>query len=324
MPTLSIIIPVYNAEAYLPRCLDSILATDYSDYEIVLVNDGSADRSGAICDDYARAHKFIKPFHQERLGVSAARNHGLALASGDYIFFVDSDDRIEKEGLKAVMDTLTADASLQIACFGYYKAYDNGEKKERALCSGEKNRISLQGEELYYGLLDGIGYIWNKIWRRDLLSGLLFDEKIRYGEDTLFVFQALQRCDKAMVFGVSLYCYSVGRASSATGAALSETSIEYLRVNRRVFEQLRDSLPTVGMSRCFTAAKTVLSKIPNARGYEEYYRQIRRTLRFSPGEIAAYLSDKKLRDTWKQRLESLGVLLFPHCVVLVNQIRRRP
>jgi len=103
-PLISIIIPVYNAKEYLRRCLDSILRQNYTNIEVLLIDDGSSDGSEAICDEYALLDKRIKVIHQKNTGVSAARNVGLDLAKGDYISFVDSDDWIENDLLETLLN----------------------------------------------------------------------------------------------------------------------------------------------------------------------------------------------------------------------------
>ena len=96
MPEISIIVPVYKVEKYLNRCIDSILAQSFPDFELILVDDGSPDKSGKICDDYAAKDSRVKVIHKENAGVSAARNSGLAMSSGSYIMFCDSDDFVDK------------------------------------------------------------------------------------------------------------------------------------------------------------------------------------------------------------------------------------
>ena len=103
---LSVIVPVYNVEAYLPRCVDSILAQTYSNLEVILVDDGAKDKSGAICDDYAARDSRVKVIHKENGGLSSARNAGLDVAKGDYIAFVDSDDWVKEEAYDAIMNKL--------------------------------------------------------------------------------------------------------------------------------------------------------------------------------------------------------------------------
>src|SRR5665647_1387418 len=95
-PVISIIVPVYNVELYIRECLDSILTQTFKDFEVILVNDGSTDQSGDICNEYAKNDKRIKVAHKDNGGVSSARNVGIKLAQGDYIGFVDSDDRIDE------------------------------------------------------------------------------------------------------------------------------------------------------------------------------------------------------------------------------------
>lgn len=104
MPRLSVIVPVYSAEKYITKCLDSILSQTFTDFELLLVDDGSPDRCGEICDQYAKMDKRIKVFHKDNGGVSNARNLGLSKADGAYIAFVDPDDYIDKDMFK---DTIT-------------------------------------------------------------------------------------------------------------------------------------------------------------------------------------------------------------------------
>ena len=117
---ISILVPVYNVEKYLHRCIDSILAQTYTDYEVILVNDGSTDRSGAICDAYAAEHRCIRVIHQKNGGVAQARNVLVSAAQGDYITFVDSDDSIEP----IYLETLMRDYSLRYDKESYIVWYD--------------------------------------------------------------------------------------------------------------------------------------------------------------------------------------------------------
>ncbi|MBO4418694.1 MAG: glycosyltransferase [Oscillospiraceae bacterium] len=322
MIPLSIVIPAYNTERYLPRCVDSILASDLKDFEIVLVDDGSRDGTGAVCDAYAEKYPFIKAIHQENKGLPAARNVGLEYASGEYIYFVDSDDSIEKEGMQSVMDALLRDRTVQMACFGFTRVYQDGGREGRILYAGKGDYITVQGEDVLYQFLAGPGFVWNKIFRRDLIGDLRFDPSLNHAEDVDFVYKVGKTCKKAMVFRRKLYIYDCERIGNKTGV-LNDSVMVYLAVNRAVFESLRNTYPTIGMARCFIAAKSVLCKIPNKKGYGAYYREIKKTLRFRPGEVAAYLKDKKLRDTGKQRAESLAVLAAPHCAAWLNGLRHR-
>ena len=116
MPTFSLIVPIYNVEAYLPKCIDSVLAQTCQDYELLLVDDGSPDHSGKICDDYAAKHPDkIRVIHQANGGAGAARNHGISVSTGEYILFLDGDDYLSANllsELKKAMEKITADLYL--------------------------------------------------------------------------------------------------------------------------------------------------------------------------------------------------------------------
>ena len=116
MPELSIIVPVYKVEKYLPKCLDSILAQTFTDFELILIDDGSPDRCGDICDEYAAKDDRLIVIHQENKGVSAARNAGLDIARGEYIGFVDSDDWIEPEMYETMLATAKESEAEIVAC----------------------------------------------------------------------------------------------------------------------------------------------------------------------------------------------------------------
>lgn len=120
MPIISVIVPVYNVEKYLPRCIDSILAQTFTDFELILVDDGSPDNCGAICDEYAAKDKRVRVIHKSNGGVSSARNAGLDAASGEYVTFVDSDDYIAEDRLKQMHSSIfESKADIAVAGFRF-------------------------------------------------------------------------------------------------------------------------------------------------------------------------------------------------------------
>lgn len=179
---ISIIVPVYKVEDYLPACLDSILASTYQDCELILVNDGSPDNCGKICDEYAAKDSRIKVIHQENQGVSAARNAGLKAATGEYIAFVDSDDVIHPRMFEVLHDAIISgeyDYSMvsgvivqdEVPC--YDDADENGTVE-----FGSRRII---GQEEYMSNLANLGYsayqyhvVWNKLFRGNVINGLFF------------------------------------------------------------------------------------------------------------------------------------------------------
>lgn len=203
---ISVIVPVYNAEKFLRICIDSLLAQTFQDYEVVLVNDGSTDGSGKICDFYAEKDCRIYVIHQKNAGVSAARNKALEKVSGEYIFFLDSDDVLPEDAFEKLIH---ADADLVI-----------GSVLEVDEC-GQLNGISqylpnqvLSRERALEALFDESqwgyqGYLWNKLYRRSIIvdQNICFDPTIQYNEDRLFLLEYLLSCSKIMLISDVVYYY---------------------------------------------------------------------------------------------------------------------
>lgn len=187
MKTLSIIIPIYRVEDYLRKCVDSLLAQDLpsSDYEIILVDDGSPDGCPQTCDSYAAEHDNIRVVHRENGGLSAARNSGIEVAKGEYIMFVDSDDYLEPNVLGELMRTMKK-KQLDVLRFNYQNVRENGEVfipfKTGKPYFDYRNDV-LDGEAFLNERLGYACYAWAFILRRELLDGCIFTPGI-YFEDT--------------------------------------------------------------------------------------------------------------------------------------------
>lgn len=181
IPLISIIIPVYNSEKYFEKCLDSVLAQTFTDFEVLVINDGSTDSSGKICDDYAQKDSRIKVFHKENGGVSSARNLGIENAKGEWICFVDSDDEIAGDFLDFFS---LNDNSLDLHIQGICKKYDN-----RELLLDFKNQVyevSSFLAEYHFG--DYFFGPTSKLYRKEILkkNEINFDVTSSYGEDAIF------------------------------------------------------------------------------------------------------------------------------------------
>lgn len=183
---VSIIVPVFNAEAFLPACIESVLCQRYTDYELILVNDGSEDTSGDICDRYAALYPQIKAVHSKNSGPGAARNLGLSNASGEYIQFLDSDDKISADCLK-VFAKNAEESHADVLIAGV--SYRNGQDEEARISVFPENRCQDIREALAALQLKErsifLNYLWNKWYRRSLIveKNICFDETLRLGED---------------------------------------------------------------------------------------------------------------------------------------------
>ena len=141
-PLISVIVPVYNVAEYLSRCVDSILAQSYGNLQIILVNDGSSDDSGRICEEYAKKDTRIQVIHQKNGGLSSARNAGLDVSSGQYVGFVDSDDWIEPEMYEEMLALMERNAA-QLVCAGRYDV--DGDTGKKTIGLGPKQQACVTG-----------------------------------------------------------------------------------------------------------------------------------------------------------------------------------
>lgn len=190
MPKLSITVPVYNAEHFIHKCIDSILVQSFKDFELILVNDGSTDSCGAICDEYVSKDVRVKVIHQSNQGVSVARNNGIKYATGILIGFVDADDYIAPDMFEGMVNFLEAN-ELDVVCADCY-VVKKGKTKFKPRY--DKNIVWQQGNaivEILNGTLDNA--VWNKIYKREVITGIEFPAQRRY-EDVAttykFIFNA--------------------------------------------------------------------------------------------------------------------------------------
>lgn len=214
MPTISVIVPVYNVEKYLHRCIDSILAQTFTDFELILVDDGSADGSGAICDEYAAKDSRVRVIHKENGGVSASRNTGMDAATGDYILFCDSDDYVSRYWAEQLALHIKDNPESFISCRVQRFKKPLPDIKREEMIDAEAHEIT------YYELFrEGLSaYSWNKIYvakrLRDL--GLRFSESVEISEDVEFNTRYCAACKKVLLLDCKLYFYRQ-LDSSATG-----------------------------------------------------------------------------------------------------------
>lgn len=214
---VSIVIPVYGVEEYLPRCLDSLLSQSFREWEAICVNDGSPDRCGEILADYSARDGRIRVFTQANSGVSAARNKGLSEARGEYVCFMDPDDELAPrftELLLAAVEQTGAD----FAWCDHLKGAERGEWQLK----GAQGEICTDVFARFLAENPNMGKsVWNKMYRRELLEGLRFPTETGMGEDIVFLCQALYRAAKAAHVPEALYFYRM-RESSAMNSGLTE------------------------------------------------------------------------------------------------------
>lgn len=208
MPKISVIVPVYNTEKYLHRCIDSILAQTFTDFELLLIDDGSKDNSGKICDEYAAKDSRVRVFHKENRGVSSARNMGLDNAKGEWVTFADSDDYTKSCWLEN-FEYSVRKSTFDLICQGY-----------------ETVESSNSGLNVKYGInfvgpvIDAIdnmfknnilGFCWNKLFSLNIIkyNNIRFNESLRFKEDELFLLQYVKCCKTCFCIDKVGYYYHV-------------------------------------------------------------------------------------------------------------------
>ena len=215
-PLVSVIVPVYKAEAYLTECVESILAQSLNDFELLLIDDGSPDGSGAICDAYALRDARVRAIHKENGGVSSARNQGIELARGRYIVFVDSDDHISPDYLQDLVRAAGAHPDSKMLVIADYQPFSEKGFEERTFPKQFTARLlpggtsSDQFRDLVFGFIIFPPYC--KLYRRDVIRslGLRFDTEIRTAEDFDFNRRYLEGVDRVCYIPSVQYHYRVG------------------------------------------------------------------------------------------------------------------
>ena len=222
---VSVIIPVYNAEKYLHKCIESILVQTYADYELLLINDGSKDNSGAICEEYATKDSRVRVFHKENGGASAARNCGLDNAIGEYICFIDADDWVDKDYLE---NLLPVNDESMVVCSLIYES-----NVSRELCLRNRKRDKECINNTLHQLLEHMAICSPccKIMLRDIIerNNIRFDTKVSAGEDMLFVYDYFSTgLECIRTISLPLYHYNVVDNESLSHKIVGFETTEYV------------------------------------------------------------------------------------------------
>ncbi len=286
MPTISVIVPVYDVEEYLQVCIDSILAQTFKDFELILVDDGSPDNCGSICDEYAAKDSRIKVIHQENGGLSAARNAGLDIASGKYIYFVDSDDTVKARLLESTVLYLERGAELVV--FNHERIYSNGKVSPSVHELGTFTLSKASRASFYINTLlaYSIGWeAWNRMFRRDIIEAyhLRFaDNRHIFAEDMYFSLCYCAHVHEIISIPQSLYCYTVRENSimrqnkSALNAGrmneLGKAALQHFQEHEDC-DDLVDIFPTMHYLIVDSVASKVLYTTKSLSESREWFRE---------------------------------------------------
>ena len=301
---ISIIVPIYNTEKYLHECLDSILNQTYTNFEVLLVNDGSTDSSGMICQEYVGRDSRFRYFEKDNGGVASARNLGLERSGGAYITFIDSDDWIEPNYLE-VLYTALKESNTDVAISTYKRFAQDGvfylrsysREDDEFLNIGTRSRDSFLEILPRLGELDHSFYsISSKLIKREIIGNLLFDEQISYAEDLNFFFHLYLGVESVVYVRDYTYIYRTHDASTSQNVTELK-ALQELGIYKRMFQQIdRMGLPTFHyFKRIENVVAYRISGFPSSKAIKEY---------------ELFVSEIRERVTYPQPLISLIVPIY--------------
>lgn len=275
---VTLAVPVYNMERYLRRCMDTLLAQTCPDFEILLINDGSADSSGAMCDAYAAAYPDrVRVLHKENGGLSSARNAGIDAARGAFIVFPDPDDWTEPDYVEKLL-TLQARHDSDMVCTGYYVDTDSscipaGLRSEASpMTAKEAQRALILMPRLN-------GFAWNKLYRLDIIrkNGLRFLDDVGITEDLDFAYRYLACCRQAYYAPQIRTYHYYQRDGAATRSGFSPRKLQSIRTYERIIEDCASSDPELAQAardEICTTAVNLLWAYENSDGKDPTQKKI--------------------------------------------------
>ena len=295
MPKISIIVPVYNTEKYLRPCLDSILAQTFTDFEAILVDDGSKDQSGIICDEYAAKDNRFVVVHKQNGGVAKARNTALGIAKGEWISFADGDDELLPTGIETLYASVNTNNDLISAS---YVRYEDGVIIPSSAWSSDKELpiqdFMIEACKLKVRCCER--YLVTKLFKKSIIDEykIIFNESLAYREDVLFLFQYLIHCTQNVsCINKEIYIYY----RRSTGAAMTHTS-EYTPHSQDIFYSIEQCLRLVHDSKMSPLAEGLLTK----ELITAYYHVLKLIDKSGSHELK-----KEKRDLWKKLARQIGI-----------------
>ena len=236
---ISVVLPIYNVENYIEKCMESVLNQTYKNIEIILVDDGSPDNCPIICDQYVKEDNRVKVVHKENGGLSDARNAGIKVANGDYITFIDSDDYVDKDYVEFLYNTIE-ETDADIAIGGHRVIYDSGKIIEKETHENSVLEPKKVLERILYD--DGIDLsAWGKLYKRYLFNDIKFP-KGRLFEDSATTYMLVDKANKIAINSISKYNYII-RKNSISNAKFSPKKMDLITSTREMSEYVKNKYP---------------------------------------------------------------------------------
>ena len=255
MLDLTIIVPVYNVEKYLKKCIDSILEQTYTDFELLLIDDGSTDTSPKICDEYAKKDKRVKVIHQKNSGLSGARNKGIENSNGKYLLFIDSDDYIDLDYFEKLMTVATEEVDIVISGKYYEDSNYNLLKKTGEIKPGYISKEETLEKMLTFNEIDTS--FCDKLFNRKLFNNILFPVG-RYYEDLATAYKVIEISTKIYILGCPKYHYIL-RENSITNSSFGKKNLDMINFSFELYnyiiENHGDLKPSADVFLCYQLSR---------------------------------------------------------------------
>lgn len=315
MPTFSIIVPVYNVEKYLTKCIDSILEQTFSDFEVILVDDGSTDNCGIICDQYVEKDDRIQVIHKKNEGLVCARKTGISKASGQYILNVDSDDYISLDLLERVAKIISTNAP-DIIAFDYYDVSEGGDilrevknTLPEGMYTGDvlnkiKSTLIYDTESSHINTGCLIYNVWSKFVRRDLMikCQLKVPEQIKYGEDLAVVMPAV--CKAKSLYIDSFYGYYYLQRMNSIVHSFDESEVNKVCVLVDFLQQNTNGIPRKNIQSC--AFRMFLGQLIKAAKYFDCYKNFKK---YADEKLSLSIISTAVMDFQQKKIRFSGQLV---------------
>ncbi|MBQ3006123.1 MAG: glycosyltransferase family 2 protein [Clostridia bacterium] len=300
---ISIVVPVYNCESYINESIESVINQTNDNWELILVNDGSTDKSGDICTSYSQKYpEKIFSFNKENEGQFLTRKYGILKCTGDYVGFLDADDLLDKDYVKILTDSISEYHSPDVLCFGFVRFGDNMNKEitvtDRTICFRTSNERKYVYNQIISGQLTGS--LCSKAFKKSIISDNLPDEQIvknkRFAEDAYHSFDALANSESILYLSHSLYGYRDNEQSFSHG--FEQRNLDYFN-SKYLFELLENNLGIMGLGNAEFKEKLCTHNFNDTVHFMLKYFRAAKTLKRKKEIIDFDWSSYLLEDTIK-------------------------
>ena len=319
MDLVSLIVPIYNMENYIDRCFECLIHQDYSNYEIILVDDGSTDMSAKKCDEYKKLYpNKVMVIHKKNGGLSSARNEGMKYASGKYVIFPDPDDWVELNYVSQAM-SLYSKHAVDLVCIGYFIDYDD----HHVLANISTNEMTMDSNKAIESLLSNAsiqGFAWNKFYKKEIIDqyDLKFLDDVGTTEDLDFAYRYLKHC-KSVYYNPNIRTYHYyQRDGAATNSGFSIKKINSMNTYKKIISDKNNTKLTKKLAQselCNLSINLILMYKNNNLSNPEILAHLKRTLKDNLGSLLTS------HHSMSRKLQGIITCICPNILVKLKNIK---